>query len=243
MSVNILICWFLRLNSQHAKHVKCHIPVSASINVQHLFINARPNPQTVARKGKIIVLEGTDKAGKTTQSRMLAEAIKASGKVCVIIDFPDYTTPIGIEIKAFLDGRRDYPAEAKHLLFSANRWEKKKEMESMLENGTIVVMNRYWQSNLIYGAANGVDINWLLKLDKGLPTGDLVIIILVNPSISNRRAETQDTFESDSQLGKRAYKNYLKFAKQFKWKIVDGSKSKDQVHQEIMKIIRKELKV
>ncbi|MEW6604579.1 MAG: thymidylate kinase, partial [Thermoproteota archaeon] len=57
-------------------------------------------------KGKVIVLEGTDKAGKTTQSRMLVEAIKALDKVCVVVDFPDYTTPIGSEIKAFLDGKR-----------------------------------------------------------------------------------------------------------------------------------------
>jgi dTMP kinase len=103
---------------------------------------------------------------------MLAEALKVSGKVCVILDFPDYTTPIGMEIKAFLEGKRDYLSEVKHLLFSANRWEKKKEIESMLENGTIIVMNRYWQSNLVYGAANGMDVNWLLRLDKGLPKED-----------------------------------------------------------------------
>jgi len=197
----------------------------------------------VATKGKIIVLEGTDKAGKTTQSRMLAEALKVLGKVCVVIDFPDYATPIGMEIKAFLDGKRDYPAEAKHLLFSANRWEKKKEIESMVENGTVVVMNRYWQSNLIYGAANGMDANWLLRLDKGLPKEDLVVVILVNPGVSSKRAETKDAFESDPQLAARAYKNYLKYAKQFRWKIIDGSKSKDQVHQEVLKVIRKELKV
>jgi len=52
-------------------------------------------------KGKIIVIEGTDKAGKGTQSRLLTDALKLSGKVCVIIDFPDYTTPIGKEIRAF----------------------------------------------------------------------------------------------------------------------------------------------
>jgi dTMP kinase len=194
-------------------------------------------------KGKIIVIEGTDKAGKTTQSRLLLEALKVSGKVCVILDFPDYTTPIGMEIRAFLDGKRDYPAEAKHLLFSANRWEKKKEIESMVENGTLVIMNRYWQSNLAYGTANGMDANWLLRLDKGLPKEDLVIALLVNPAISSKRAETQDIFEADANLAAKAYKNYLKFAKQFKWKVVDGSKSKEQVHQEIMKIVRKELKV
>jgi dTMP kinase len=197
----------------------------------------------VATRGKIIVIEGTDKAGKGSQSRMLAETLKASGKVCVILDFPDYTTSVGMEIKAFLEGKRDYLPEVEHLLFSANRWEKKKEIESMLENGTIIVMNRYWQSNLVYGVANGMDTNWLLGLDKGLPKEDIVLVILVNPTISAKRAETQDMFESDSQLAAKAYRNYLKFAKQYRWKVVDGSKSKEQVHQEVTKIIRKELKV
>jgi dTMP kinase len=197
----------------------------------------------VAIKGKVIVIEGTDKAGKTSQSRMLADTLKVSGKVCVILDFPDYTTPIGMEIRAFLDGKRDYPPEVKHLLFSANRWEKKKEIESMLENGTIIIMNRYWESNLVYGVANGMDANWLLRLDKGLPKENIIFVILVNPSISVKRAEVQDAFESNPQLATKAYENYLKFAKQFRWKIIDGSKSKEQVHQEIMKIIGKELKV
>ncbi|MDQ4050125.1 MAG: dTMP kinase [Thermoproteota archaeon] len=197
----------------------------------------------MTRRGKIVVIEGTDKAGKGSQSRMLADALKASGKICVILDFPDYTTPIGTEIKAFLEGKRDYPSEVKHLLFSANRWEKKKEIESMLENGTIIIMNRYWQSNLVYGVANGMDINWLLRLDRGLPKEDIVLLILVDPHVSAKRAEIQDTFESDAQLATNAYKNYLKFAKQYQWKVIDGSKSREQVHQEIMKIIKKELKV
>ena len=49
-------------------------------------------------------------------------------------------------------------------------------------------MNRYWQSNLVYGPANGMDINWLLRLDKGLPKEDITLVILVNPSISAKRA-------------------------------------------------------
>jgi dTMP kinase len=197
----------------------------------------------VASKGKIIVLEGTDKAGKTTQSRMLLEALKNMGKVCVVIDFPDYATAIGMEIRAFLDGKREYPSEAKHLLFSANRWEKKKEIESMVENGTIVILNRYWQSNLAYGSANGIDQGWLLRLDKGLPREDLVIVLLVNPATSGKRTQVQDSFESDARLAAAAYRNYTKYAKQFKWKVIDGSKSKESVQQEIMKIVTKKLKV
>ena len=73
-------------------------------------------------KGKIIVFEGIDKAGKTTQAKLLEK--KLGGK-CVRIDFPDYTTHVGKEIKQFLDGKRNYPDEVKMILLSANRWEKK----------------------------------------------------------------------------------------------------------------------
>jgi dTMP kinase len=66
---------------------------------------------------------------------------------------------------------------------------------------------------------------------------------LVKPDISTKRAESLDAFESDKQLAAKAYKNYLKFAKQFGWKVIDGSKSREQVHQEVLKIARKELKV
>src|SRR5919204_1505833 len=195
-------------------------------------------------KGKIIVIEGTDKAGKGTQSRLLMDALKLSGKVCVIMDFPDYITPIGVEIRAFLDGKRDYPNELKHMLLSANRWEKKKEIESMVDNGTILIMNRYYQSNLVYGIANGLNINWLINLDNGLPKEDIVIVIEVSPKTSYQRAvDYQDVFEKDKKLLEEVQKNYRKLAKKFKWNIINGEKNKEQVHQEVMKIVRKTLKV
>jgi dTMP kinase len=192
-------------------------------------------------KGKIIVIEGLDKAGKTTQSRLLMDDLKALGKICVIMDFPDYITYIGAEIKAFLDGKRDYyPTELVHMLLSANRWEKKKEIESMMENGTILILNRYYQSNLVYGVSNGLNIKWLLNLDKGLPKEDLVIILEIEPRLSYQRAiECLDTFEKDQRLLVDVHKNYRKLARQFKWKIINGKKSKEEVHQDIMKIVKK----
>ena len=198
----------------------------------------------VMGKGKVIVIEGSDKAGKGTQSRLLVDALKLSGKVCVIIDFPDYTTPIGAEIRAFLDGKRNYPNELKHMLFSANRWEKKREIESMVNNGTIIIINRYYQSNLAYGISNGLNINWLLNLDKGLPKEDLVIVLEVSSKMSYQRtaAEYNDTFEKDQKLMADVHKNYRVLARKFKWKIINGEKNREEVHQDIMKII-KSLKV
>jgi dTMP kinase len=195
------------------------------------------------RKGKIIVLEGIDKAGKSTQSKLLMDYLKLSGKICTLITFPDYTTSIGAEIKAFLEGKRDYPTELKHILLSANRWEKKKEIESMVDSGTIVIINRYYQSNLVYGTSNGLNLRWLLSLEKGLPTADLVIVLDVTPRITLKRSLEPDEFEKDMSLMQNVYKNYHKLAKPFRWKILNAEKSRDQIHDEVKKTVERIIKV
>lgn len=195
-------------------------------------------------KGKIIVVEGTDKAGKGTQSKLLINALKLSGRICTIMDFPDYTTPIGQEIRAFLDGRRNYAMEVKHMLLSANRWEKKDEIESMLKKDTIIIMNRYYQSNIVYGVSHDLSLKWLLNLDKGLPKEDVVIVLEVNPNTSYQRVPgDRDTFEMDQKLLMKVHKNYRKLAKQFNWKVVNGEKVSEQVHNKIINIVRNVLKV
>ena len=195
------------------------------------------------RKGKIIVLEGIDKAGKSTQSKLLMDYLKLSGKICTLITFPDYTTSIGAEIKASLEGKRDYPIELKHILLSANRWEKKKEIESMVDSGTIVIINRYYQSNLVYGTSNGLNLRWLLSLEKGLPTADLVIVLDVTPRITLKRSLEPDEFEKDVSLLQKVYKNYHKLAKPFRWKILNAEKSRDQIHDEVKKTVERIIKV
>ena len=195
------------------------------------------------RKGKIIVLEGIDKAGKSTQSKLLMDYLKLSGKICTLITFPDYTTSIGAEIKAFLEGKRDYPIELKHILLSANRWEKKKEIESMVDSGTIVIINRYYQSNLVYGTSNGLNLRWLLSLEKGLPTADVVIVLDVTPRITLKRSLEPDEFEKDVSLLQNVYKNYHKLAKPFRWKILNAEKSRDQIHDEVKKTVERIIQV
>lgn len=212
------------------------------------------------QKGKIIVIEGIDQAGKGTQSNLLQSslrqsgllinALKFSGNVCTVMDFPDYTTPIGQEIRAFLDGKRNYTLETKHVLMSANRWEKKKEIESLIENGTIIIMNRYYQSNLVYGVSHGLNLKWLLNLDRGLPKEDVVIVLEVKPNTSYRRVPRdrdtlprgRDTFEIDQKLLTKVHKNYRKLAKQFNWRIINGERVTEEVHNEIMKTVRKVIK-
>jgi len=196
------------------------------------------------RKGKIVVIEGMDKAGKTTQSRILVSALRNKGKLCSSLDFPDYSTPIGREIKSFLDGKRDYPDETKLMLLSANRWERKEIIDRTLSNGTILVMNRYYHSNLAYGVSKNLELDWLMTLDRGLPKEDLCIVLEIRPTISESRSKhAGDLFENDKDLLKNVYKNYRKLAKLFNWKIINGERSKEEVSRDILNMVLKFVKI
>jgi dTMP kinase len=192
-------------------------------------------------KGKIIVFEGIDKAGKTTQAKLLEKKL---GSKCVRIDFPDYSTPVGKEIKQFLDGKRDYPDEVKMILLSANRWEKKIQIENIVGKGTTIIMNRYYQSNLVYGISKGLKLDWLLSLDEGMPKADLVIVIDINPKTLVRRSKNVvDTFEKDLALIGRVKKNYRILARKFKWHVIEGESSIDEVHDQVLGIVKKFVKI
>jgi dTMP kinase len=194
------------------------------------------------RKGKIIVIEGIDKAGKTTQAKLLQENLRTK---CIRFDFPDYSTPVGKEIKKFLDGKRGYSDEVKMILLSANRWEKKAEIERVIGKGTTIIMNRYFQSNLVYGISKGLKLDWLLALDKGLPGADLVIVIDIktNTLVTRSKHGIIDTFEKDLELIRKVKKNYRILANKFNWSIIDGEKSVDDVHYQVLKIVKKIVKI
>ena len=188
----------------------------------------------------IIVLEGFDQAGKKTQSKLLVNLLKTKKKKCTIFSFPDYATPLGKEIKHYLLGKRKFPAQVIHCLLAANRWEKSKEIIDALSKHYVVIMNRYYQSNLVYGTANGLDLKWLENLDKGLPKEDLVIVLDVNPSDSfSRKRLKRDKFEKDRVFAQKITGAYRRLAKKYGWHVVNASRSRDHVHQSIAQIVLK----
>lgn len=125
----------------------------------------------------IIVIEGGDQAGKLTQSVLLQKFLRKQKIKTKLFHFPDYETPIGKEIRKYLDGKRKFPPQVIHCLLAANRWEKLDEIIKSKEKNSVLIMNRYYQSNLVYGLANGLKQNWLESLDNGLPKADLVIML------------------------------------------------------------------
>ncbi|MBT8251500.1 MAG: dTMP kinase [Nitrosopumilus sp.] len=190
----------------------------------------------------IIVIEGGDQAGKLTQSTLLEKALKKRKIKTKLFHFPDYKTPIGQEIRKYLDGKRKFPPQVIHCLLAANRWEKLHEIIAAQEKNSILILNRYYHSNLIYGIANGLKTKWLENLDAGLPKADLVILLDVTQKESFHRQKThRDKFEKNEEFLQKISKIYRTTAKKKKWKIIDASKSKQEVHEEIMKTFSKKI--
>ena len=185
----------------------------------------------------IIVIEGGDQAGKKTQSELLAKALKARKLKTTLFSFPDYSTPIGKEIERYLHGKHKFPPQVIHCLLAANRWEKVNEIQKAISKNSVLIMNRYYQSNLIYGLINGLNAQWLEHLDAGLPKADLVIVLDVHPKESFRRKKSnRDKFEKNKKFSQKVSRTYHVIAKKKNWKLVDASRSKEEVHKSILKI-------
>ena len=190
----------------------------------------------------IVVFEGGDQAGKKTQSELLEKKLKTAKIKAKLFSFPDYSTPIGKEINKYLRGKRKFPPQVIHCLLAANRWEKLDEIKKAQQKNSVIIMNRYRESNLVYGLVNGLKIDWLENLDAGLPKSDLVIVLDVsqNESFTRKRAN-RDRFEKNRDFSQRISKTYRKMAKQKKWKIVNATKSKREIHEDILKIFGKKI--
>ncbi len=192
----------------------------------------------------IIVFEGGDQAGKKTQSILLEKKLKSAKIKTKLFSFPDYSTPIGKEIDQYLHGKRKFSPQVIHCLLAANRWEKADEIKKAQQKNSVIIMNRYRESNLVYGLVNGLKLNWLENLDIGLPKSDLVIVLDVPQTESFRRKRLdRDRFEKNRAFSQKISKTYRKVSKQKKWKIVDATKSKHEVHEDIMKIFGKKIGV
>ena len=190
----------------------------------------------------IVTFEGGDQAGKKTQSALLAKKLKSMKIKAKLFSFPDYSTPIGKEIDKYLHGKRKFPPQTIHTLLSANRWEKAEEIKKAQDKNSVVIMNRYAESNLVDGLANGLKLSWLEGLDVGLPKSDLVIVLDVPQNESfKRKKQNRDKFEKNAKFSQAISRTYRKLAKKKRWKIIDATQSKNDVHQDIMRVFSRKI--
>lgn len=124
------------------------------------------------------------------------------------------------------------------MLYSLNRWENQKEIENLLDEADFVIADRYSPSNIAYGISKGLDLKWLIELDKGLPTADLVIVLDVPVSSSfERKSKERDVHERSVQLLSKVRKSYKALAPRFRWSVIDAHGSARDVDSQIWKLV------
>lgn len=143
--------------------------------------------------GKFIVIDGIDGSGKATQAKLLVQKFKDSGKDVEYFSFPQYENNFfGKIIRQYLAGDFGKPTEIHprlaSILYAADRWESAGKIQRWLSAGKIIVVDRYYTSNLIHQGAklppDELDkfIDWVHQLEFDIfkiPKPDMVIYLHV----------------------------------------------------------------
>ena len=183
--------------------------------------------------GVLIAFEGLDQSGKETQAQLLRDRLRQDGNKSRVVSFPDYGTSIGEEIARALQGERDYPSDVMQLLYVANRYERRSDLERWLTGGLVIICDRYVASSIAYGTAQDLDPAWLTDIQRFLPEPNLTVLLDIMPETAARRkAVGRDRYERDLALLGRVRKSYLEQLQET-WVRVDGEQSKEDVAEEV----------
>jgi dTMP kinase len=223
------------------------------------------------KTGKLIVIEGTDGAGKGTQFELLVNYCKANHVPYATFDFPQYYKTffgkwIGRFMKGEFGGVTDVPPYIATIPYAADRWQAKDDITYALEQGKLVMANRYATSNAAYQSAKlpvsqrVAFVDWEFEMEYtqfGIPKEDLVIFLHVPFDISQKLIEQKnarkylgngskkDIHESNEQLMKEVEKVYLDFCRKYPhWVKIDCTKnnfmlSKEEIHNQVLDVLRK----
>ncbi len=190
-------------------------------------------------RGFFLVLEGIDGSGKTTIALKLKKAYEERGKPVLITREPtDYE--VGQYIRKYLNSvsveERDPVFEA--LIFAADRaLHIRKRIIPHLEKGYLVISDRYYYSSLAYQSINGIDLAWVLEVNKFMLNPDLAIFLDVSPEEAIKRIKhARNVFEKKKFLQK-VYGTYIEMVDKGMLIKIDGRKRIVDVVNEIIMLI------
>ena len=188
--------------------------------------------------GLLIAFEGLDQSGKQTQAERVSAHVSASGRQCRLLSFPDYGTPIGAEIAKALHGEREYGPDVMQLMYVANRYEKRVEMQQALEDGVVLVCDRYLASSIAYGEAQGLDAAWLRDIQRHLPRPILTILLDIAPETAvQRKAADRDRYERDLALLSRVRQSYQRQSTEDGWLRLNGERPREAVSTDVVNAV------
>jgi dTMP kinase len=183
--------------------------------------------------GKLIVFEGTDGTGKTTQRDLLGNHLRDKGYPVVITKEPT-DGPFGLKIRDLYSHRDRYSREEELELFLADRRQHVNELLlPSLQNGKIILCDRYYFSTAAYQGALGIDPESILAMNSFAPEPDLVLLFQADFAVSleritSSRGDTLNNFEQREFLERVA--TIFSAIKRPYIRTINASESKESVH-------------
>nr|XP_020642011.1 thymidylate kinase isoform X2 [Pogona vitticeps] len=146
------------------------------------------------------------------------------------------TTEIGRLISSYLEKKNNLEDHTVHLLFSANRWEQVPFIKEKLNQGVTLVVDRYAFSGVAFtGAKENFSLEWCKQPDVGLPKPDLVLFLHLNTSEAAKRGDFGNERYENSCFQEQVLQCFYSLMKDksLNWKVIDASKSIEDLHKEI----------
>lgn len=192
-------------------------------------------------RGLLIAFEGVDGAGKTTQAKRLARWLARRGVKARYTREPTRTS-LG-KILQSMAYRRDVDVEVEALLFAADRLiHLRRVIEPLLEEGVIVISDRYLHSSLAYQSAIIGDIKWVEEINRYARKPDLGLFLDVDPEISLKRIKRRKTRFEDIDFLRRVREIYLEYVERGELVKINADKDLDVVFSEIINVVEEALK-
>lgn len=201
-------------------------------------------------KGKFITFEGPEGCGKSTQIRLLAEALEREGRLVVTTREPG-GTEIGEEIRKILLNQEyiQLTDVCEVFLYEAARAQLVNEViVPALDSGHIILCDRFSESTLAYqGYGGNISVEWIQKMDhmaRGGLRPDLTIFLDLDPAEGLKRArasqkEIDRLEEKDLEYHQRVYQGYLELARENPEGIkrVDANRGIHQIQADILTLV------
>jgi dTMP kinase len=189
-------------------------------------------------KGLFICVEGLDGCGKTTQTKLLVRKLRKIGWDAVYTAEPS-RGKIGKFIQKYcLHGeKRTFPI-VEALLFAADRFEHvEREVIPALNEGKIVVSDRYVYSSLAYQGATGLDLKWIEMINEHAIRPDLAIFVDVEPEAVIKRLKPKKSVMENLETQRKVREVYVKFVEKGELVRIDGNKSTKEVADDVLKVV------
>ncbi|XP_021900739.1 thymidylate kinase isoform X4 [Carica papaya] len=187
-------------------------------------------------RGALIVLEGLDRSGKSSQCSRLLSFLERLGYPADLWRFPDRNTSVGQMISTYLSNKSQLDDHTIHLLFSANRWEKRSLMEAKLKAGITLIVDRYSYSGVAFSSAKGLDVDWCKAPEIGLLAPDLVVYLDISPEKAAQRGGYGGERYEQLDFQKKVAQCY-EVLSDSSWKIIDACQPIEDVEKELQEIV------